>query len=111
MCLAKSLFLNSTLQNEIDHIDTTEEQVLALPNIDRIPMIRLINVPKSADAIALDSEVVNDDPQTISFVRNLYPNAKLVIADSDHAIQTANPKLVVAAIREIQKIAPIQNSK
>ncbi|MFZ6819024.1 alpha/beta fold hydrolase [Undibacterium sp. Ji22W] len=103
----KSLFLNSTLQSEIDQIYATGEQVLALPSIDNKPMIRLINVPKSAGAIAVDFGVVNDDPQTISFVRKIYPNAKLVIADSDHAIQTANPELVVAAIREMQKIAPL----
>ncbi|WP_230408670.1 alpha/beta fold hydrolase [Undibacterium flavidum] len=104
--VGKSLFLNSTLQSEIDQIHTTGEQVLALPSIDSKPMIRLINVPKSATAIAVDFGVVNDDPQTISFARNLYPNAKLVIADSDHAIQTANPELVVAAIREMQKVTP-----
>lgn len=102
----KKLFLNSTLQSEIDQIYTTGEQVLALPSIDSKPMIRLINVPKSADAIAIDFGTVNDDPVTINFVRKLYPNAKKVIADSDHAIQTANPELVVAAIREIQKAPP-----
>ncbi|WP_230404535.1 MULTISPECIES: alpha/beta fold hydrolase [Undibacterium] len=101
--VGKNLFLHSMLQNEIDQIYPTGEQVLALPDIDQIPMIRLFNVPKSAGAIGVDFGVVNNDPETIQLVRGMYPKAKQVIVDSDHAIQTANPEYVVAAIREMQK--------
>lgn len=100
--IAKKLFLSQTVQQEIDHIYDTGEHVLTLPNIDDKPMVRLFNQPKSAGAIAVDFGTVNDDPKTIALVRQLYPKAKKVIADSDHAMQSANPELVIAAIREMQ---------
>lgn len=98
---AKSLLLSRSAAREIDAIHATGEAVLALPWEPRIPVIRLVNQPKSAGAVAVDFGVVNDDPATIARARALYAGAKTVVVDSDHQIQKATPMAVVQAIREL----------
>ena len=102
--IAKKLFVSQTVQHEIDHIYNTGEHILELPDIDDKPMIRLFNVPTSPGAIAVDFGVVNDDPKTIALVKTLYPRSKKVMVNSDHAMQIANPEVVIAAIRDMQKV-------
>jgi pimeloyl-ACP methyl ester carboxylesterase len=99
--VAKRLFFSPTVQHEVDHIHDTGEAIWALPGIDDKPMIRLFNVPKSATAIGVDFGVLTNDPKVIAQVRQLYPKARKVIADSDHEMQTDNPALVVTAIRDV----------
>lgn len=96
--IAKLLFLSGAMAAEIDNIYKTGETVVALPGIDHIPMIKLINVPKSATAIPLDLGVFDRDPATIAFVRALYPKARKVIVDSDHQMQSASPDVVAKSI-------------
>ncbi len=45
--VARQLFFSKTVNQEIDEIYNTGVEVLALPWANRIPVIRLINVPKS----------------------------------------------------------------
>jgi pimeloyl-ACP methyl ester carboxylesterase len=97
----KELFFSRMAAREIDAIHATGEAVLALPWPAHIPVIRLINVPKSAGAVGVDFGVVNADEATIARVRALYPGAKTVVLDSDHQIQKANPEAVVQAIQEL----------
>lgn len=99
--IAKQLFLSSAVRREIDSIYETGETVAALPGIDHMPMIKLINVPKSFSAMPLDLGVFNRDPATVAFVRGLYPKAKKVIVDSDHQMQSANPEVVAKAIDDM----------
>jgi pimeloyl-ACP methyl ester carboxylesterase len=99
--IGKRLFFSNTVGREIDGIYNTGETVAALPGIDTMPMIKLVNVPKSATAIPVDFGAFNRDPATVAFVRGLYPNAKKVIVDSDHRIQSANPEVVAKAIADI----------
>lgn len=99
--VAKWVLLSSAVGGEVDHIYATGEQVLALPAIDSMPMIRLINAPTAATAIPVDFGAFNRDPGNMALVRGLYPNAKKVIVDSDHQVQSANPEAVVKAIREL----------
>ncbi|MEJ5999803.1 alpha/beta fold hydrolase [Paucibacter soli] len=100
----KALFLSAMAGREIDAIHATGEAVLALPWATQIAVTRLINVPKSAGAIAVDFGVVNADDATIASVRALYPGAKTVVLDSDHQIQKANPEAVVQAIQEMMVV-------
>lgn len=95
------LFFSSTVRKEIGSIYETSEQVLAQGDIDNKPMIRLVNQPKGATAVPVDFGVVNSDPQTIAFVRAMYPQAKTVIVDSDHQMQTASPEVIVQAINDL----------
>lgn len=98
---AKNLFMSRSAAREIDAIHSTGEAVLALPLEPSIPVIRLVNQPKSAGAIAVDFGVVNDDPATIARAQALYKDAKTVVLDSDHQIQKDQPAAVVQAIKEL----------
>jgi len=95
------LFFSSTVRKEIGSIYETGEQVLAEGNIDDKPMVRLINQPKGATAVPVDFGVVNSDPQTIAFVRSLYPQAQTIVVDSDHQMQTASPQVIIDAIQQL----------
>ena len=97
----KALFLSNMATGEIDGIYETGEDVLALPWMLHIPVTRLINLPKSADAIAVDFGVIRDDAATISRVRAMYPGAKTIVVDSDHQMQKANPEVIVRAIQDM----------
>jgi pimeloyl-ACP methyl ester carboxylesterase len=99
--IGERLFFSGMVRKEIGSIHETGEQVLAQGDIDDKPMIRLINQPKGATAIPVDLGVVNSDPQTIAFVRGLYPRAKTVVVDSDHQMQSASPEVIVEAIKEM----------
>lgn len=104
--LGKWLFFSKTVQREIDMIHETGEAVLALPDIDGKPIIRLVNRPKSATAIPVDFGAFNADADTRAFVRQLYPKAKTVVADSSHQMQLTHPELVASAIREVLAAPP-----
>jgi pimeloyl-ACP methyl ester carboxylesterase len=97
----KALFFSSMAAREIDAIYATGEDVMTLPWAPQIPVTRLVNVPQSAGAIAVDFGVINADAATISRVRAMYPGAKTVVVDSDHQIQKENPEIVVQAIQEL----------
>jgi len=99
--MAKYVFLKSAMEAEVDQINSTGQAVLAMPWNDDIPVVRLFNVPKSAGAVAVDLGTVNDDEQTRTMVKNMYPKACKVIVDSDHQMQQANPEVVVNAIRDV----------
>jgi len=97
----KWLFFSRTVRDEIDSIWETGEMVAALPRIDDKPIIRLVNKPVSATAIAVDFGAFNFDNETRSFVNGLYPKAKTVVADASHQMQATHPEIVAAAIRQI----------
>ncbi|KQV46606.1 MULTISPECIES: alpha/beta fold hydrolase [unclassified Duganella] len=99
--MAKYLFLNSAMEAEVDQIHSTGQAVLAMPWNDEIPIVRLFNVPKSAGAVAVDLGTVNEDEQTRTMVKNMYPKSCKVIVDSDHQMQQANPEVVVNAIHDV----------
>lgn len=104
--VAGHVLLSSAVWHEIEHIHDTGDAVLALGSIDDKPMTILVNRPTSPGAIAVDFGAFNLDPATRDFVRQLYPKAKRIVADSDHQMQASNPELVVAAIRAIGGTAP-----
>jgi pimeloyl-ACP methyl ester carboxylesterase len=109
--MAKRVFLSSAVGREIDSIYETGETVAALPSIDYIPMIKLINAPKSATAIPVDFGAFDRDPATVAFVRGLYPKAKKVVVDSDHQMQSASPDVVAKAIDELIATSAISPSR
>jgi len=97
----KWLFFSRTVADEIDRIYATGELVAALPRIDDKPIIRLVNQPVSSTAIAVDFGAFNVDADTRAFVKNLYPNARTVVADASHQMQVTHPEIVATAIRDI----------
>ncbi len=98
---AKSLFMSRMVAREVDAIHVTGDEVLALPWPSHIPVERLVNVPKSAGAVAVDFGVINDDEATLGRVRAMYPRARTTALDSDHQIQKANPEAVVQAVMRL----------
>lgn len=96
--VAKRVFMSRMVASETDAIHATGLQVLALPWPAQVPVERLVNVPKSAGAVAVDFGVVNDDDATMARVRAMYPAARTTVLDSDHQIQKANPEAVVKAV-------------
>lgn len=106
--IAKRIFFSKVINQEIDQIFNTGEEVLALPWANKIPVERLFNVPKSAGAIAVDFGVTDSGSKLAAMVEGLYPNANTTIVDSDHQIQVANPEVVVAAIRRIMTAKAIK---
>ena len=106
--VARQLFFSKAVNREIDEIHNTGLDVLALPWANKIPVVRLINVPKTAGAIGVDFGVVNTAPGLRAMIDGLYPNATTIIVDSDHQIQRANPEVVVDAIRTVMRKAAEQ---
>lgn len=106
--VAKNLFLSATVQQEIEHIYETGEAIWALPSIDDKPMVRLFNVPKSAGAIGVDFGVTTKDPAVIEKVKKLYPNARKVVADSAHEMQTDKPDIVIQAIKDVTQATALR---
>lgn len=109
--LGKRWFMPRAVSDEVDQIHATGEAVLALPAFDDSRIVQLFNVPTSKTAVAVDFGVVDTDPATQAFVRQLYPRARKHIVDSDHQIQVDKPEAVVAAIREAMALPPIQKAQ
>jgi pimeloyl-ACP methyl ester carboxylesterase len=106
--VAGRLLFSRAVWREIEQIDATGRQVLALPDIDNLPIMRLVNEPKphpgEVPPIAVDFGVTTTDKATIERMRRLYPNAKTVIVDSDHQMQEATPEAIVQAIHDLVQV-------
>lgn len=99
--VAKRLLLSTTINHEIDEINRTGTQVLALPWTNQIAVERLINVPKGPGAIPVDFGAFNTGKPLMDSIKTMYPNANTTIVDADHRIQVSTPEAVVAAIRRV----------
>lgn len=103
--LAGRLLFSRAVWREIEQIDATGKAVLALPDIDNLPIMRLVNEPKAhpgkVPPIAVDFGVTTTDQATIERMRRLYPNAKTIVVDSDHQMQEATPEVIVQAIHDL----------
>ena len=104
--IAKRLFFSRTINQEIDEIHKTGIQALALPWSKRIPVERLINVPKSKTAIGVNFGAFHSGPAVVEMVNGLYPNANTTIVDASHQIQVTSPEVVVSAIRRVMPLIP-----
>jgi pimeloyl-ACP methyl ester carboxylesterase len=103
--LAGRLLLSRTVWREIDAIDATGDAVLALPAIDRMPVVRLVNRPTARPGelppVAVDYGAFRTDSESADLVRALYPNARKVTVDSSHQMALSSPDAVIDAIRDV----------
>jgi pimeloyl-ACP methyl ester carboxylesterase len=99
--IAGRVAFSRSVWREIEHIDDTGEMIMALPNIDDKPIVRLFNQPVSSTAIAVDFGAFRMDDATRDAVRALYPNAKKVVVDSSHQMALTSPDIVAEAIRQV----------
>ncbi len=90
-------YLSSTANKELDLINTTGDEVLALPSFTGKAVIVLSasRPMKKRSAIADDANKKRKD------LVNLYPGAKQVWVDSGHNIPKEKPESVIKAIREV----------
>jgi pimeloyl-ACP methyl ester carboxylesterase len=96
--LVVNLALSAVAKEELQAVNATGEQVLALPALTTVP-VWLLSAKKEQDAQA-DSDLARDSQAKRQDLQRLYPSAKVVWVDSGHGIPLENPDAVIAAIRE-----------
>lgn len=97
----KQVFFSATVNEEIDLIYQTGEEVAALASIDDQPIVQLINRPTDPTAVAVDFGVFDHDPKTVAYVKTLYPSSKKIFVNSDHQMQKQSPVDVADAIKTV----------
>lgn len=90
-------YLSSTARDELDLINTTGEEVLALPSFAGRPVIVLspLQPMKEKSVLADDANEKRKD------IAHLYPGSQQVWVDSGHGIPKEKPDSVIEAIREV----------
>ena len=103
--MGMTFFISKTVRDEINFAHADGLMIDALPAIDDKPIVRMFNEPKGAHgkAIEVDFGMFNRDEASINKIRNMYPRAKIVVADSSHQMQEASPELVVQAINDVMQ--------
>lgn len=103
--LAGWALFSRTVWQEVEQIDATGDAVLALADIDAMPIVRLVNRPKphpgEVPPIAVDFGVTRADRETRELVRKLYPTARTMTVDSSHQMAMSSPDVVIDAIRAV----------
>lgn len=103
--MGMTLFLSKDMKEEINLAYKSSLLIDALPNIDYMPIVRMFNEPKSkiedGTAREIDLGMLNRDEKLIAKVRDMYPCAKIVVADSSHQMQETSPELVMQAINDV----------
>lgn len=95
--LAFRWYLSSTAREEMDLINATGDEVLALPSIRGKPVIVLTALRPMKEK----SELADDANEKRKDIAHLYPGARQVWVDSGHGIPKENPEAVIKAIREV----------
>ncbi|MEZ4550878.1 MAG: alpha/beta hydrolase [Desulfobacterales bacterium] len=90
-------YLSSTARKELDSINTTGDEVLALNSFTGKPVIVLSALRPMKDKSALADDA-NAKRKNIS---HLYPGSKQVWVDSGHGIPKEKPEAVIEAIRDV----------
>jgi pimeloyl-ACP methyl ester carboxylesterase len=91
------LYLSPVEKEETDLINTTGEQVLALPAFSGKPVIVL----SAMQPLGEKGEFADDMNEKRKDVARLYPGAQQVWVDSGHGIPLEKPEEVIAAIRQV----------
>jgi len=90
-------YLPATARDELDLINATGDEVLALPSSTGKPVIVLTALQPMKE----ESELADDANQKRKDIARLYPGAKQVWVDSGHGIPKEKPEAVIKAIREV----------
>jgi pimeloyl-ACP methyl ester carboxylesterase len=95
--------LSPVEKEEVDLINTTGEQVLALPAFSGKPVI-VLSARKPLDEKGEFADDVNDKRKDVA---RLYPGSQQVWVDSGHGIPLEKPEAVIAAIRQVLQVKKI----
>lgn len=90
-------YLSSTAREELGLINTTGDEVLALPSFTGKPVIVLSALRPMEEK----SMIADDANEKRKDIVHLYPGSKQVWVDSGHDIPKEKPKSVIEAIREV----------
>jgi pimeloyl-ACP methyl ester carboxylesterase len=97
------LYLSSAAKEEMDLINSTGEQVLALPSFSGKPVI-VLSAMKPMDK---KGELADDANEKRKDIARLYPGSQQIWVDSGHGIPLEKPEIVIAAIRQVLPIKKI----
>jgi pimeloyl-ACP methyl ester carboxylesterase len=90
-------YLSSTAREELEFINTTGDEVLALPSFTGKPVIVL----SALRPMEKKSVIADDANEKRKDVAHLYPGYKQAWVDSGHGIPKEKPESVIEAIREV----------
>jgi pimeloyl-ACP methyl ester carboxylesterase len=96
------LYLSSAAKEEMDLINSTGEQVLALPTFSGKPVI-VLSALKPMDKKGELADDVNEKRKDIA---RLYPGSQQIWVDSGHGIPLEKPETVIDAIRQVLPCRP-----
>jgi pimeloyl-ACP methyl ester carboxylesterase len=94
------IYLSSVERQELDLINATGEEVLALPTFSGKPVIVL----SAMQPIGEKGEFADDVNEKRKDVARLYPGSQQVWVDSGHGIPLEKPETVIAAIKQVLSI-------
>ena len=97
------IYLSSVERQELDLINATGEEVLALPTFSGKPVIVLSAMRPLNDKGALADDM-NEKRKDIA---RLYPGSQQIWVDSGHGIPLEKPEAVIAAIRQVLSVKKI----
>ena len=97
------LYLSPVEKEEVDLINTTGEQVLALPAFSDKPVI-VLSALKPMDK---KGELADDANEKRKDIARLYPGAQQVWVDSGHGIPLEKPEAVISAIKQVLSVKKI----
>jgi pimeloyl-ACP methyl ester carboxylesterase len=92
-----NLYLSPVEKEEVDLINTTGDQVLALPAFSEKPVIVL----SAGKPLGEKGEFADDVNEKRKDVARLYPGSQQIWVDSGHGIPLEKPEEVIAAIRQV----------
>jgi pimeloyl-ACP methyl ester carboxylesterase len=95
--LLSHLYLSPVEKEEMNLINTTGEQVLALPTFSGKPVIVL----SAMQPIGEKGEFADDVNEKRKDIARLYPDSQQIWVDSGHGIPLEKPETVIAAIRQV----------
>jgi pimeloyl-ACP methyl ester carboxylesterase len=94
------MYLSSVERQELDLINATGEQVLALPTFSGKPVIVLSALKPMSEK----GELADDVNEKRKDVARLYPGSQQIWVDSGHGIPLEKPEIVITAIRQILQV-------
>jgi pimeloyl-ACP methyl ester carboxylesterase len=97
------LYLSPAAKQELDLVNSTGEQVLALPAFSGKPVIVL----SAMRPIGEKGEFADDVNEKRKDIARLYPGAQQVWVDSGHGIPLEKPEAVISAIKQVLSVKKI----
>lgn len=100
--LLLSVATSDVVKKELDAVDRTGDNVMALPPFTGKPVLVL----SATKPMQEKSELADDSNEKRRDIARLYPGSKQIWVDSGHGIPLERPDAVIDAIREVMSAKP-----